>query len=122
MSRSRKLWKPAALMAVILLLCALAVYEMLEPAPAASYVMYPGMRIGAFLATIVSIGTTGSKQAATSTVVLVIASIINYACYFLACWLFLELAFVGSPKLKVETESAASLQESILRNSVKRPR
>ncbi len=74
---------------------------MLAPAPAANYGMFPGMRIGTFVATIVSIGTTGNKQAATSTVVLVIASIINYVCYFLAIWLFLTLAFVGSPEVKV---------------------
>lgn len=59
------------------------------------------MRIGAFVATIVSIGTTGSKQAATTTQVLVIASIVNYVCYFLAIWLFLTLAFIGSPEVKV---------------------
>jgi len=110
------------LIAGILLLCALALYGMLEPAPAANYVMYPGMRIGTFLATIVSIGTTGNKQAATSTEVLVIASIINYVCYFLLIWLLLTLAFVGSPKVKIQTESAASLEESILRSSARRSR
>lgn len=101
MSHSRRLWKPSALIAAILLLCALALYGMLEPAPAANYGMYPGMSIGKFVATIVSIGTTGNKQAATPTAVLVIASIINYVCYFLAIWIFLTLAFVGSPKVKV---------------------
>ena len=101
MSHSRRLWRPSALIAAILLLCALAVYGMLAPDPAANYGMFPGMRIGTFVATIVSIGTTGSKQAATSTVVLVIASIINYVCYFLAIWLFLTLAFIGSPEVKV---------------------
>ena len=95
---------------------------MLEPAPAASYWMFPGIRIGAFVATIVSIGTTGGKQAATSTAVLVIASALNYVCYFLVAWIFLTLAFIGSPKPKVETYSEASIQESILRNSAKRSR
>lgn len=103
-------------------MCALAVYGMLAPVPAANYGMFPGMRIGTFVATIVSIGTTGNKQAATTTVVLAIASIVNYACYFLMVWLFLTLAFIGSPKPKVETYSEASIQESILRNSAKRSR
>jgi hypothetical protein len=101
MSHSRRLWRPSALIAAILLLCALAMYEMLAPAPAANYGMFPGMRIGHFVATIVSIGTTGNKQSATPTEVLVIASLINYVCYFLAIWVFLTLAFVGSPKVKV---------------------
>ncbi len=122
MSQSRRLWRPSAIIAAILLLCGLALYEMLEPAPAANYWMFPGMRIGAFVATIVSIGTTGGRQAATTTAVLVIAGIINYVCYFLLAWLFLGLAFIGSPKPKVETYSAASIQESILRDSAKRSR
>jgi hypothetical protein len=122
MSRSRRLWRPSAIIAAILLLSGLALYEMLQPAPAASYWMFPGMRIGAFVATIVSIGTTGGKQAATTTAMLVIAGIINYVCYFLLAWIFLTLAFIGSPKPKVETYSAASIEESILRSTVKRPR
>jgi hypothetical protein len=122
MSRSRRLWRPSAIIAAVVLLCALAVYEMLEPAAAANYWMFPGMRMGAFVATIVSIGTTGGKQSATTTAMLVIAGIINYVCYFLVAWLFLALAFIGSPKPKVETYSEASIQESILRNSAKRSR
>lgn len=122
MSRSRRLWRPSAIIAAILLLSGLALYEMLQPAPAASYWMFPGMRIGAFVATIVSIGTTGGKQAATTTAMLVIAGIINYVCYFLLAWIFLTLAFIGSPKPKVETYPAASIEESILRSTVKRPR
>ena len=120
MTRSRRLWRPSAIIAAILLLCALALFEMLDPAPAAGYCIYPGMRIGAFVATIVSIGTTGGKQAATPTAVLVIASIVNYVCYFLVAWIFLTLAFVGSPEPKVERQSEASLQESILRSAKRR--
>jgi hypothetical protein len=100
MTQSR-LWKPAAVISGILVLCSLAVYAMSDPDPAATYGMIPGMRAGRFLGPIISVGTTSNSHGASMTMIVVIASIVDFLCYFMAVYVVLTLASFSSRNVKV---------------------
>ena len=100
MTQSR-LWKPAAVISAILVLCSVAVYVMSDPDPAASYGMIPGLRVGRFLGPIISVGTTSNSHGASMTMVVVIASIVDLFVYFAAIYFVLILASFGSRKANV---------------------
>jgi len=99
MTQSR-LWKPAAVISGILVLCSLAVYAMSDPDPTATYGMIPGLRVGRFLAPIISVGTTSNSHGASMTMIVVIASIFDFLCYFTAIYFVLTLASFGSRNVK----------------------
>jgi len=100
MTHSR-LWKPAAWIAGIVVLCSLVVYGMSDPNPAATYGMIPGMRVGRFLGPIISVGTTSNSHGASMTMIVAIASIVDFFVYFAAIYFVLILASFGSRNVKV---------------------
>lgn len=101
MTQSQRLWKAAAWIAGIPVLCSLIAYGMLDPDPAATYGMIPGMRVGRFLCAIISIGTTSDKHAVNMMLAVIIASIVDFLCYFAVIYVVLSLSFIGSRKVKV---------------------
>ena len=100
MTQSR-LWKPAALISGILVLCSLALYAMSDPNPAATYGMIPGLRVGRFLGPIISVGTTSNSHGASMTMVVAIASIADFLVYCVAIYVVLTLASFSSRNVKV---------------------
>jgi|SRR5215469_4851496 hypothetical protein len=100
MTQSR-LWKAAAVISGILVLCSLAVYAMSDPEPTATYGMIPGMRVGRFLGPIISVGTTSNSHGASMTMIVVIASIVDFMVYAAVVYAVLSLASFSSRNVKV---------------------
>ena len=99
MAQSR-LWKPAAWIAGLIVLCSAGFYVMSDPDPTASFGMIPGMRVGRFLGPIISVGTTSNSHGPSMTLVVVIASIVDFLCYFAAIYFVLILASFSSRNVK----------------------
>ena len=95
-----RLWKPAAWIAGVVVLCSAVVYFMSDPDPAASYGMIPGMRVGRFLGPIISVGTTSNSHGPSMTLIVVIASVVDFLCYFTAIYFVLILASFSSRNVK----------------------
>jgi hypothetical protein len=78
---SGQIFKRAAFISVVLLICSLTAERFLDPEPSAGLVILPGFIVGVFVATIIAIGTKGNAHGADSVTILVVASIINFFCY-----------------------------------------
>jgi len=102
MAQSR-LWKPAALIAGILVLCSVAAYAMSDPDPTATFGMIPGMRVGRFLGPIISVGTTSNSHGPSMTMIVVIASVVDFLVYCTLIYFFLTLASFSSRNVKVRS-------------------
>ena len=77
---SRQIFKRAALIAGVLLTGSLIAYSFLEPNPSAGYVTLPGILVGLFVATIIA-AARGNAHNVNLTIMLVLASVVNFFCY-----------------------------------------
>jgi tellurite resistance protein TehA-like permease len=77
---SKQIFKRAACVAGLLLFCSLVAYRLLDPNPSAGYVTLPGFLVGIFVATVIA-AAKGNAHGVDLTTILVITSLVNFACY-----------------------------------------
>ncbi len=87
---SRQNFKRAIGVAAALLICSLIAYRLLEPNPSAGYVTLPGILVGIFVATIIA-AVRGNAHNVNLTVILLLASLVNFFCYFGFTYIALSL-------------------------------
>jgi hypothetical protein len=87
---SQQIFKRALLVAGVLLALSLIVYSLLGPNPSAGYVTLPGILVGIFVATIIA-ATRGNAHNVNLTVILLLASLVNFFCYFGFTYIALSL-------------------------------
>jgi hypothetical protein len=87
---SQQIFKRALLVAGVLLAGSLIVYSLLGPNPSAGYVTLPGILVGIFVATIIA-AARGNAHNVNLTVILLLASLVNFFCYFGFTYIALSL-------------------------------
>jgi hypothetical protein len=87
---SQQIFKRALLVAGVLLALSLIVYSLLGPNPSAGYVTLPGILVGIFVATIIA-AARGNAHNVNLTVILLLASLVNFFCYFGFTYIALSL-------------------------------
>jgi hypothetical protein len=87
---SQQIFKRALLVAGVLLALSLIVYSLLGPNPSAGYVTLPGILVGIFVATIIA-AVRGNAHNVNLTVILLLASLVNFFCYFGFTYIALSL-------------------------------
>lgn len=102
MAKPPRVMNQAMWAAGALVLCALAANRLLEPNPLARHVMFPGSSVVPFLYATVSVGATGARHNIDSTMLLVLASIINFVCYLVAIYICLSMS-IRNRDLKIRT-------------------
>ena len=90
MMRSRQIVSRALLVGGVLVMCSLAIYN-LVPNSIAPYVMLPGVFVGVFVAAILAAIIKGNAHGADWITIWVVASVINFLCYVAVTYLVLLL-------------------------------